>query len=366
MSVWKSSSKHKQSLFSLLATRISRVFVRRSKAIESVALEQREALMQALPEGTSKDWMKALDHLQPKIRHMRNQIDDMCNSIPSFDLLAAGTFLLQLDLILIKVRQNVNNYERRIKDMGHEVPESKALCDMAEKVKAQCVQCYRHVAVLGAMMDKRTHEQLNCPEIIEQVKALESHSKKLTLMISDWNEMVLKKDPLYHKLFEAELFRTLLEMENHPEARFSQQENYATPTTTGPLRDKAQMIVEPDLRKLGFQLITGYESLKRCAILYQGERLNPTLEKHKAIIEEYFLVATRVDKTEKDLIEALASLFVVLDSMRFVHHKGFTDKLKHVKRMLKQELTQMEWGKACLSKTQMSSKDKLSLKERFR
>jgi hypothetical protein len=312
-----------------------------------------------------KDWQKMLDMLQPIIRSMRNDIDDLNINDLSFDILGAGTFLLQIDLLLIKIRQHYNNFDRRAKELNLSIPQ---LEDIMDKVQQNCQMCYINMRDLHALLRTRTYSELNHKEVINQVHALESETKSLTESMHALNEMALKRDPLY-QLFENELFKTMMELEQGHRPLGTELNVSSTNTTS--LRDKAHNINAPEMRKIAFNLISYYETLRRCSILYQSPQVTKSLDSFKTNMKQFLGLCTQEEAETHDcapndaMQKSILAIFFDLEAMRFTRFKGYQDKARTVKKQLQQTLKQSEFGIECLKVLQMSPRAKLSLKSRL-
>lgn len=310
--------------------------------------------------STLKDWQRALDQLQPIVRNMRNDIDDLDVNKISFDILGAGTFLLQIDLLLIKIRQHYNNYDRRMKELNLSIPQIE---DIMHKAEHQCKMCYINMQRLHKALENRTYHDLNHQEVINKVHNLEGETKTLTECMHALNEIALKRDPLY-QLFENELFKTLMELENGPKDPMTGELTITSSNTSG-LRDKAHHILDPQMRKIGFNLISFYETLRRCSILYQSPQVTKALEAFRNNVSLYLNKCGEEQVDMQALQACIHAIFFDLESMRFTRFKGFQDKARTVKKQLQQTLKQSEFGIECLKNLQMSPRAKLSLKSKF-
>lgn len=316
-----------------------------------------------LPEATVNhptgpvDWFKSLDQLQPVIRSMRNEIDELQTTKISFDMLGAGTFLLQIDLLLIKLRQHYNNYQRRQQELNLSIPQVKQIMD---KVQYQCQLCCLIMQNLHILFRQLSADQINHPKVIEEVQQLEDATKSLTHSMQGLNEIALKRDPVY-QLFENELFKTLMELEQSQPMGLGHP---SSPSVTGPMRDKAHQILDSDFRKIAYNIISYFDTLKRCSILYQSSQVSDALESFKLHLEMYVDNAMLTPK-QAAMQESLHGLFFDLEGMRFIRFKGFQDKSKSIKKQLTTLLNSSEFGRECLKSLQMSPRAKLKLKSRF-
>lgn len=309
-------------------------------------------------QSSIQDWLDALDKLQPLVRNMRNEIDDLDGSQLSFDVLGAGTFLLQVDLLLIKLRQHFNNYQRRVHELNLDIPQIKLTLDRAA---LQSQACFKSLMNLYAVLNTKTYNQLNHPSVIQEVQRLETATKGLTDCMNHLNEMALKRDPVY-QLFENELFKTLLEIEQGHSLGLGESSG---PSTTGPMRDKAHHIIDSDLRKIAFNIISYYDTLKRCSVLYHSHQVASSLETFKHHVDVYLDTASNQEKNVQYMAEQLHGLFFALEAMRFIRFKGFQEKAKSIKKQLTSLLKTCAFGRECLKSLQMSPRSKLTLKSRF-
>ena len=305
-----------------------------------------------------KDWLESVDKLQPLVRRLRNDIDKLEIQQLTFDVLGAGTFLLQIDLMLIKLRQHLNNYERRRTEVNLKIPAIKLLFD---KIERGCKQCFVYLLALAQALEQCGYKDLENPEILHLVKALESESKSLTQIMYELNETILKKDPVY-QLFETELFKTLMNLEH--EDVVSSRASFENEPKISNLRDKANLIQAQELRSIGFHLISSLEGLKRASILFHSTQASRAMDAFKNQVETFLDLANQPD-AEVALKTCLLLLFADLEAMRFARLKGLSDKSKVVKHQLKQVLSQSVFGQSCLKSLQLSPRDKLSLKQKF-
>lgn len=314
-------------------------------------------------EGSNiEDWRHAFDELLPTVRNLRNDIDSLDAKELTFDLLGAGTFLLQIDLLLIKIRQHYNNYERRIKELKLD---HTPLHNVLMRVQQSCHHTYIIMLKLQSSLKNRTYRDLNHHEVINEVHALESETKKLGENMQALNDMALKRDPLY-QLFEAELLRTLTDLKSGRHERCLESLPTYVEPTNGPLRSKAQVIAHPERRQIAFCLIACFESLKRCSILFQHHRVSQLMELYRNQVDEFLTLAQISHAREQDLGHAINELFHTIDAMRFAPVKGFKDKAIYVKKQMKQGLEETPTGQLYLRTIRMSPKVKLSLKDKFK
>ncbi len=317
--------------------------------------------------STYGDWLKSLGQLQPLIRQMRQEIDSLGTKDISFDILGAGTFLLQIDLLLIKVRQHFSNYHRRKADFNHKGELSQS---MLSRIETESKSCYACMEYLFKALKGKTYLELNDKFIIECVKSLETSTQLLSHEMQQLNELALKRDPVY-QLFENELFKTLMSLEQgeHPHDTF--KPSYPS---MDPLRDKAHLIEEVALRDIASEMLSQYNTLKRSSDFYQNsllstyqsQLLTARLDAFEQHVSAYISIASQSKLDREKIIVAIQHLFLDLEAMRFVPLKTFSEKSKVVKQQLTQHLRKSELGLEALKPLQMGFRAKLGLKSRFR
>ena len=312
---------------------------------------------------TLVEWRHSLEKLQPIVRDMRNSIDELNVKELSFDILGAGTFLLQIDLLLIKIRQHFNNYERRLKELN---VEHTPLQEVVHKLNHSCQHVCTIMEGLHQLLINKTYRDLNHHDVINQVHSLECETKILAETMSALNDLALKRDPLY-QLFEAELLKTLTDLKSgaRAPAEFQSTPGYTEPAT-GPLRSKSQSIHHPEKRQIAFCFISCYESLKRCSALFTHQNVNALVDLYRHQLDDFITLCQLPHAPDETLGEAVHQLFHTVDAMRFTPMKGFSDKAKSVKRQMKQGLEHTPSGQAYLKSIRMSPRTKLSLKDKFK
>ncbi|HET9843515.1 MAG TPA: hypothetical protein VFP93_02510, partial [Gammaproteobacteria bacterium] len=236
-----------------------------------------------------------------------------------------------------------------------------AIAQLLKKVEQGCILCYKNILQLQSLLQNRTYKDLNHHEVINQVHSLETETKSLTQCMVALNEMALKRDPLY-QLFEAELFKTLMHLESSDKLPASHLAQYYERGSG--LRDKAHRIKDAEKRKIAFNLISYYETLKRASNLSQNDASLQSIEMFKQHAELFFGASANAD-TENQGKELIVLLFNDLEAMRFLNRTGIFEKSSAIRKQFKQLLQQSLFGKECLKELQMSPRSKMLLRTKF-
>jgi hypothetical protein len=298
-------------------------------------------------------WQKALDDLQPFIRTMRNDIDALDIHELTFDMLGAGTFLLQMDLLLIKIRQHYSNYERRKKDLNQAIPTIQVILN---KVEQSCLQCHSHVVMLNFMLRNTTMRDLNRKDVIQEVRNLEEESKSLTQCMFTLNDMILKHDPIY-QLFETELLEALMKVEQKDLVPSGLYKTNTQNIQNVSMRQKAQEIKDPNQRQIGFSLIAFYEGLKSTSLIFDNDSVTAALD-HLREHVEFYLEQSISSASEEALFDAIHQVALDLEGLRFVKIEAMVEKAKTTNKQLKLSLSHSDFGKKYLETFEMTTKDK--------
>ncbi len=216
-----------------------------------------------------KDWMQAIDIIQPLVQSIRKSIEPQQTDEFDLDLLAANTYLFHVDRLIVKIREYLHQFRYRQEQYHESTPYSyKIEINQAASIAEQC---YHTIVQLTALLQRLSNKKLYTQELISQIHALELDTTALGSAIRTLNQSAYKVDSIMQlAALEQDLLQSLTQTKPiYSGAGFVDNGmHFNLSHTQGEyLRSKARLIMDPELNKLINGLIDIHEVLKKCYVV---------------------------------------------------------------------------------------------------
>lgn len=265
--------------------------------------------------SSMKDWIKAIDVLQPLIQSMRNALDPI--KMDAFDLEALGlnTYLFHIDRLLVKIREYILNYRYRQEQFLTQ-------SDILRKVEFLQVseaadQCYRRIIQLTDFVQKLPQKKLYSDDLVSQIHALELETTTLGSAVRGMNQFCYRQEALLQLTqLEQSLFQSLSQTRLPLGGNHLHEDAYEFNSKHDYLRAKSR-----ELKAEQSQFINGiidiYEVLRKCYVVARKVTVKETLDNMALGIENLMQVMMQPQLDLNAGFDALILIFNAVESLRF-------------------------------------------------
>jgi hypothetical protein len=278
------------------------------------AIEQQQKVKASL-----KDWMNAVDTLQPLVQSIRANANPADVEDFDLELLGANTYLFHIDRLLVKVREYFINFRYR-QEQANDFNE---LVNKAEYIQAieAAQQCYHTIINLTTLIQKLPHKKLYSEDFINQIHAFELEVTTLGSSVRMLNKLVYRQEALLQlSALEQDLLQTLGQGQQSTQNTYSFNEigsNHGLMYRGDYLRTKSQMISVPEYFTFISSLIDVHDMLKKCYVVARKSVVKDSLDMMSENIEGLIDVLLQ-NEPEKNLIfNYLAQIFNTVEALRF-------------------------------------------------
>ncbi len=262
-----------------------------------------------------KDWIQAIDTIQPLVQSHRKSIEPSTNDEFDLDLLAANTYLFHLERLLVKIREYLHQYRFRQEQYVEQNFYSYKL-EINQATNA-AEQCYFTILQLTALLQRHDGKKYS-DEMVAQIHALELDTTALGSAIRSLNQSAYKAESMAQL---ASIEQDLLQSLSRPvsTAVFANNNlNFNLPHSQGEfLRLKAKSIEDPENGKFIINLIDIHDQLKKCYVVARKVFIKDSLDQMGVHIEGIIEEFSKNESNKNIIFEHLNQLFHSVESIRF-------------------------------------------------
>lgn len=298
--------------------------------------------------------MSHLDEVTALVSKIRAELDLDNSKQWDLDVLAASTYLYQVDRILMKVRENMLTYRYRVDQFKNDTD----IKNQNEFVYAEDAHNHCVIAVMNlmAVLKKVNLKHIYNDNIITAIHALELESANLNSAIRAVNQLSFRHETLQQlNALEKSLMKTL----SSPPPDYVYTPQGVMYSTTEYLRKQLKEVSNPeDIRWLDI-FINNHDMLKKCYVVARKGIINQQLEKMNEHIQTLVDIFSRKTRDQERVFELLTAVFNGIDSIRFNCHrdngcsKNLFEKAKIARKELRKACQQHPIGRAYLLRTEM-------------
>lgn len=307
-----------------------------------------------VPIKQTDDPMLHLDELTALVNKIRNELDLDTTKQWDLDILAASTYLYQVDRILMKVRENMVTYRYRIEQFKND----REVMSQNEFIFAEDAHNHCYIALLNltAVLKKVRLKQIYNDNVIVAIHALELESANLNSAIRAVNQLSFRHETLQQlNALEKSLMKTL----SAPPPDFVYTHQGVMYSTTELLRKQLKDVINPDDVKWLNAFINNHDMLKKCYVVARKNVITELLDNMNGHIQELLNAFGRNDRDQEMIFDHLTAIFNGIDSVRFNSHrengcsKNLFEKAKAARKELRKACQQHPIGRAYLLRIEM-------------
>ena len=313
------------------ASKLEKHWWRKVKAIFFAPFKEREPagqsasiLEQTLKEPskkpTVKDWIKAIDVLQPLVQSVRSTLDPMRMDAFDLDALGVNTYLFHIDRLLVKIREYILNYRYRQEQFLNQT-EILSKIEFLQ-VNEAADQCYQRILKLTDFIQKLPYKKLYSDELINQIHALELETTTLGSAVRAMSQFCYRQEALLQLTqLEQSLLQSLSQTRlplggnslnadglNSHQMMYSKDEY---------LRTKSQESLTDEQSEFINEMIDIHEALRKCYVVARKMMVKETLDCMAEGIENLIQVMMQQNYDTNEAFNALAQIFNAVESLRF-------------------------------------------------
>lgn len=307
-----------------------------------------------VPAKQTDDPMIQLDELTALVSKVRAELDLDTSKQWDLDILAASTYLFQVDRILMKVRENMVTYRYRIEQFKND----KGIETQNEFIFAEDAHNHCYIAVLNlmAVLKNVSIKQIYNDNVVNVIHALELESANLNSAIRALNQLSFRHETLQQlNALEKSLIKTL----SAPPPDFVYTHQGVMYSTTELLRKKLKDVLNPeDVKWLG-TFINNHDMLKKCYVVARKSVINELLDNMNEHIQALLNAFSRKDRDHEMIFHHLMNIFNSIESIRFNSHrengcsKNLFEKAKIARKELRKACQQHPVGRDYLSRIEI-------------
>ncbi|MFI4938536.1 MAG: hypothetical protein ACHQJ6_08540 [Candidatus Berkiellales bacterium] len=262
-----------------------------------------------------KDWINAVDTLNPLIQVKRNELDP--NFFDEFNLewLEVSTYLYHAAKLSSKIRECYLILCYRV-DQFVKQPEILNRIEFLQATEGG-LQCHRAIINLSTLLNKTTAKRLYSDEFISKIHLLELHANALAGYIRAINQFAFRQEAA------AQLISTPLPPVVVTTKPNSMLHNYMASTQFGGysvteyLLTKAKELKNKEDILLIQRSIDIYDLLKKCYVISRKTTIKNTLDVMAENIEGLTLMLLQEKRELNTLFIHLHQIFNSIESLRF-------------------------------------------------
>ncbi len=267
-----------------------------------------------------KDWLQAVDVIQPLVHSIRKDIEPQHNDEFDLDLLAANTYLFHVDRLLVKIREYLHQFRYRY-EQSHDNTLYSFKVEMNQAANV-ADQCYLTIVQLTAILQRLGNKKIYSQELISQIHALELDTTALGSAIRTLNQSAYKAESMVQlAALEQELLQSLTQNKPIYSSGTGYVDNnmhFNLSHTQGEyLRSKANLISDPALNKLINGLIDIHELLKKCYVVARKVFIKEALELMATHIEGLIAAIGSKEQDKKQIFYHFNEIFHSVETIRF-------------------------------------------------
>ncbi|MBS0286157.1 MAG: hypothetical protein JSR17_02610 [Proteobacteria bacterium] len=270
--------------------------------------------------STFKDWMQAIDVLQPLVQSIRKSIEPKKNDDFDLDMLAANTYLFHIDRLISKIREYLHQYRYRL----HQYQENTLYTYKVEINQASLVaeQCYHTILQLTSLLQRLPTNKLYSDELITQIHALELDTTALGSAIRTLNQSAYKAESMVQlAALEQDLLQSLSQAKApiHPGAGFVDSGSYFNLSHSQGeyLRSKSQLIKDTECNMLINGLIDIHETLKKCYVVARKVYIKEALDLMASNIEALIVIMVNNEIDKNRVFIHFNQIYHSVETIRF-------------------------------------------------
>lgn len=273
-----------------------------------------------LTKSTYKDWMQAVDVLQPLVQSIRRSIEPNKTQDFDLDMLAANTYLFHIDRLISKIREYLHQYHYRQEQYN----ENSLYTYKVEMNQANIVaeQCYHSMLQLTSLLQRLPSNKLYSEELIAQIHAFELDTTALGSAIRTLNQSAYKAESMVQlAALEQDLLQSLSQSKGpiYPGAGFVDNGSYFNLSNTQGeyLRSKSQIIKDAQCNKLINGLIDIHEGLKKCYVVARKVYIKEALDIMAQNIEALIVILVNDEVDTNRAFFHFNQIFHSVETIRF-------------------------------------------------
>lgn len=282
--------------------------------------------------STLRDWIKAIDVIQPIVISLREELGPNRASDFNLELLGISTYLFHVERLIVKVREHYLTIRYRQEQFSQY---SSFNSTEFIQVRKSAISCYNTILNLTKLFQKLPLKKLYSDDLISLIHALELDAGALASAIRALNQYAYRQEAIIQiNQLEHNLLQTLAQSRGLKGSGHGQMY-----PTIDPLKVKLQSVKLTADVDLITDLIEIYQMLKKCYVVARKSVVKETLDAVGENIED--IIAKCSKGVDKSITTNLYQIFSHIESLRFSGNresrcsKNLSDKAKLARQLLR-------------------------------